>query len=457
MAKRKDRPPSPSARRLHEVDHLVVGGGLAGLYCAWRHLRRHPGSRVAVLEAAARVGGRARTIRFGGRQVPGGAGVGRKRDRRLIALARALGVPLRAFPGRIRHTASLAPDARRLPQALRKVKRAADALRAGKLRRRERAGSAGAGPLMRREETTFRALLRRALGPDQARRFVRAMGFSDDMEADAPETQRAYGFEDNWRTMLKYGVPWNRLAEALARDIRRRGGRVLTGARAVALRRAASAIPSGGAALPPWEVVIAEPKARAAARWRSPCVVLALTSPAAAALLAGARDPRAGRTARAIRRYVAPQSFLYAYAVVRRGAAERAMREAFPAYTTTGGAIQKVIPMGGRVYMVAYADNRNARRLAAAGKGGARCPAIEAQVRRLGGVRHEGPLFESCVVRFIEVGTHYFLPQASGSRRQWARQLRAMLPAGLQLVGEAWSEQQGWVEGALQSVEAAFP
>ncbi len=43
------------------ADLVIVGAGIAGLYCAWRYLEKNPGGRVVVLERLNRPGGRLQT------------------------------------------------------------------------------------------------------------------------------------------------------------------------------------------------------------------------------------------------------------------------------------------------------------------------------------------------------------------------------------------------------------
>jgi phytoene dehydrogenase-like protein len=43
------------------ADLLIVGAGIAGLYCAWRYLEKNPGHRVVIVERLNRTGGRLQT------------------------------------------------------------------------------------------------------------------------------------------------------------------------------------------------------------------------------------------------------------------------------------------------------------------------------------------------------------------------------------------------------------
>ncbi|HEX6368619.1 MAG TPA: FAD-dependent oxidoreductase [Longimicrobium sp.] len=43
------------------ADLIIVGAGMAGLYCAWRYLEKNPGQRVVILERLNRPGGRLQT------------------------------------------------------------------------------------------------------------------------------------------------------------------------------------------------------------------------------------------------------------------------------------------------------------------------------------------------------------------------------------------------------------
>ena len=58
-----------------EYDLCVVGAGVAGLYAAYEWKKRNPNGSFVIVEATTRAGGRILTNKFGGIEVPLGAGI----------------------------------------------------------------------------------------------------------------------------------------------------------------------------------------------------------------------------------------------------------------------------------------------------------------------------------------------------------------------------------------------
>ena len=115
------------------------------------------------------------------------------------------------------------------------------------------------------------------------------------------------------------------------------------------------------------------------------------------------------------------------------------------------GPLQKIIPMGKGVYMVAYADNEHAIALKSHMKD------KEYIARQL----EKALQLEHCVLTVSDlqdyywpIGTHYYKPLNKGlydSREAFIALAQNPEP-GIRVVGEAVSRMQGWTEGALMSV-----
>ena len=79
-------------------DVIIIGGGIAGLYSAYKMKELDPSVNLLLVEAEDHLGGRAGNYNFHGQSVPIGAGVGRKKkDKLLIKLLDKLKIKYRDF------------------------------------------------------------------------------------------------------------------------------------------------------------------------------------------------------------------------------------------------------------------------------------------------------------------------------------------------------------------------
>ena len=79
-------------------DYVIVGGGIAGLYTAYRLSRSKSQVRLVILEKENQIGGRAGNQVFYGANILSGAGIGRKRkDKLLLSLMRKFRIPIRFY------------------------------------------------------------------------------------------------------------------------------------------------------------------------------------------------------------------------------------------------------------------------------------------------------------------------------------------------------------------------
>lgn len=99
--------------------------------------------------------------------------------------------------------------------------------------------------------------------------------------------------------------------------------------------------------------------------------------------------------------------------------------------------------------MIAYCDNANAVRLHNTSKS-----AYAMLVERALGIPRGTLNIMGLREVFWNTGTHYYgpLPSRFHSRREFLEEAQRPM-TGILVVGEAVSRYQGWVEGALESVE----
>jgi len=71
---------------------LIIGGGIAGLYCAYKLSEKYPGTSITVVESDTELGGRIRTQKTPGFTVEKGAARFSGNHRRLLKLIRDMGL-----------------------------------------------------------------------------------------------------------------------------------------------------------------------------------------------------------------------------------------------------------------------------------------------------------------------------------------------------------------------------
>jgi glycine/D-amino acid oxidase-like deaminating enzyme len=409
-------------------DAVIVGGGLAGLYTAFR---LPPTARVAIVEREATLGGRARVQQFAGATVPSGAGIGRKaKDVRLQALAAALNVPVTEFP--VVHTYARGLHCTDASEMFGAVKAAWQQQRQRQRQRQDQ--RQGGDRDAAQPPVTFAAFAKSVLGAEAYARFVTCSGFTDYERADAADVVFNYGFEDNSGMWTGLAVPWAKLIEALRKHLVSHRNCVIVSPCAATkvlwshLRGA-------------FGVAVTEASGRHGFL-RARAVVLATDIHTVRALLPN----------QPLYRHVHSQPFTRLYAEFR-GRSAKVMQAAIKGVTAVPGPLQKIIRMTDTVFMVAYADNASAVDVA----------------RRVGNPQAIAHLLEDSLglarnsltihrLRdiYFRAGTHYNDPGLA-VHPAFSRDALQCPHPGLFVVGEAVAVHQGWVEGALESVDAVLP
>ena len=411
-----------------EADYVIVGAGLAGLYAAYKLRKAAPTASILVLEADTHPGGRAAMARFGKTNVVLGAGIGRAhKDVLLTSLLKELKVPFGTFP--ITH--HYGPGVTNAPNV------AKDVLALQKVYTSNSKAS--------RATSTFEGFAKAQFGEAKAAAFFESLSYTDMLQEDAGEVLQHYGLDDNYdgpgpTKAIGMYLSWSDLVQALIAKI---------GKQSVIYNATVTRIQTG----PRGTKVI---RANGATYTATTKLILAITQPTLRALLP--KEPAY--------KQIGVNTFLRAYAKVS-PASRPILAAAAPGYTVVKAPLQKIIPINpaAGIYMVAYSDNASADALR---------PHLQntAPNRRFWARRVEAALglekgaleIEACMGKYWDVGTHYAKPGFADVKPGFASAKTATaffnhaqhpLPNVI-VVGEVVSaKNRGWVEGALESVEAA--
>jgi 2-polyprenyl-6-methoxyphenol hydroxylase-like FAD-dependent oxidoreductase len=411
---------------LLELDVLIVGGGIAGLYCAYLCRKYRPEWRMLVVEKNPTVGGRMGTYSFHGVPVATGAGIGRqKKDKRLQRLLHTLQIPTTAFTAGNGFSAELSDN------NLCHVKELYAFLKETYRQEEEE-------QQQQEKDKTFKEFAQPLLGAKAYRQFVVCAGYSDYERAGAADVFAHYGFEDNYAPFAAIGVPWQRLLDQLVGAIGAR--HILTGAKVVRIE--------------PLEEEEEEEeasylvKANDGSSYRCRKVVLATTVEVVRRLLPSMN----------IYKQIHAQPFLRIYGKFTKASIAR-MKEYMRGQRTVvvTGPIHKIITINeaAGVYMIAYTDNAGALALKKY-KEARLCRLLEKALSAPPNTLN----LVSMVSFYWPVGTHYYGPLKFNTKTNTKTKTRAAFIRAAQrprknlfVGGEMLSLHQGWVEGALESID----
>lgn len=510
-------------------DYIIIGAGITGLYAAHR-IRQHadPSTRILVLEAGCRIGGRMAMVDFHGVKIEPGAGIGRlEKDRALSGLLEELGIKWSEFPvshnySPVSYNSELTNDGiNPKKRILRLVGRDAQKIdlpqptpklptpdwikkQVGKLRVAYKKNQA---------TTTFHAFAQKVLGRRGYKQLVLALGYTDYEKEDVAETLFNYGLDDLYSHWTGMGIDWQELMDSLVEhsfaDIQLniqaqqitwdpttkyftintvKPDRVITkssqhgittqkripssnkGKTLKTITHSPHKIPN----LPTSNSIGCQSgiglKLNNSARqqeFRGRKVLIATTIGPARELVSDFMTQQGLRVPVHLSG-VAAQSFLRIYGHFT-GTNYEVMQKYCQHTQVVPGGYHRVIPMGSGdggksgVYMIVYTDNRaadnlehlhvnttdNRQQLATGLKSALGIPAeTSLEIAEILGY-------------FWREGTHYYTPlnhRKFGTRDEFLAKVQRPMgtQGGLFLAGEAFSRQQGWTEGALESVDAVL-
>ena len=277
---------------------------------------------------------------------------------------------------------------------------------------------------------TFKEFALSVINTSTYNAFCTVAGYTDYENEDANDTLFHYGFEDNLDEWTGFYVPWKKIMTKLADYIGY--DRILTNTNVTQLRRTHR----GG-----FRISFSDGFHTFSKR-----VVLATTIDAVRRLVPVQ-----------LKRYkqIKGQPFLRLYAKCTPESA-RLLSQHVKGMTIVGGPLQKILPINPKegIYMISYSDNTNASNLSY-------FTTDTANHRRMFSILIEHALqlpsrsieLTHIMGIYWKIGTHYYTPNpVKETRLEFIHKVQRPLQ-NLFVVGEMVSLNQGWVEGALQSVQ----
>lgn len=384
-------------------DFIIIGGGLAGLYMAYL-LRTTTNASFIVLEKSNRFGGRAYNEKFAGVSVPTGAGIGRKvPDQLLLKLMKQLDLPIKFFP--VEHHYSPRVESVDIDWRFDQLKSVVS-------------------PFIR---DTFKSVASQIWGKDNYNNFLIYNGYRDMEQEDIQETLTNYRIKDNYKKWTGFNVDWNMLVKRLSNHI---------GLHRLFINQSIHQIHREHDGF-----IIRTPQ-----RIYDCKQIIFATPPEVIEHFFGFVPG-----IRMLYSNIGTQPFLRTYVQFDAPSTE-IIKHYIQGTTIVSNLLQKIIPIqpDKGIYMIAYSDNRNA-------VNGSRLTA-EQIVQKLSqefNIRTGTPLHILHLQHYFwKIGTHYYKPlhPRFSNRLQFIRAAQQPLK-DVYVIGDWISRNQGWVEGALESVQ----
>ena len=399
-----------STMKANYYDVIIVGSGIAGLYSAYNIKQMSSKTSFMVLEKYKKqwIGGRLNNEEFYGTTVVTGAGIGRKeKDYLLVELLDKMGVKYSDFDINmnyiVKKRVAIGPIVKELRQEYRRQSE----------------------PV-----TTFRHFAKGYLGATLYNDFITNVGYTDYEDEDAYQTLYKYGMDDNSAGWTGLSIPWHQLIQKLVHTIGSQNVRASNNVESIVKVQD--------------KPCLFELTTEKGVKYYCGKVIIATTITGIHKLLPQYK----------IYNQIKPQPFLRLYAKFPKASA-LIMRQLVPTYTIVSGPLQKIIPMSldKGVYMIAYSDNKNALLLKDHLENNAKnrdffCDLLEKTL----GIPTNTLQITALLNFYWPVGTHYYTPLDHKFRREFIDKAQHPMPNML-VVGEVVAENQGWTEGALDSVK----
>ncbi len=401
---------------LSYYDIIIIGSGMAGLYSAYNIKNISPSTTFLILEKNPKklIGGRAGNEMFYDTRIVTGAGIGRKqKDKLLLNLVKELDIPFNFF--------KVNPNYSKLVDKV-DINKIMDILKAKykKISNDEKS-------------LTFSQFAKSVLGLELYKKFIVSAGYTDYENEDVEETLYHYGMEDNACCWEGFSFSWNDLVFKLYNSIgpeHFKFNSIVTKISKLKLHPIVYTVETNGGG-----------------KYYARKVIIAGTIQTIRTLLPTYQ----------IYNQIESQPFLRLYGKFSNSSIP-IMKKYIQGYTVLPGPLQKIIPMDADkgVYMIAYNDNANTIAFKNHLKNNETNRELFAQFLEASiGIPKNSLQLIAIKDYYWSDGTHYYKPlnkKKYKSREEFVH-LAQNPTNGIVVVGEVVSRNQGWVEGALESVK----
>jgi hypothetical protein len=395
-------------------DIIIIGSGMSGLYSAYNIKNTSPKTSFLILEKYKKnwIGGRTSNEQFYGAEIVTGAGIGRKhKDKLLYKLITDLHI--QTYEYNIDPMYSKMINHVDIKKILIHLKNQYKKFKANR-------------PL------TFKQFATNILGEKLYKKFIISAGYTDYENEDVFETLYYYGMDDNACCWKAFHVPWRKMVMKLYDYIGHTHFQFSCNVQSIEQIQNTPC---------KFKIYIDN-----GLQYLCNRVIIATTIDTIQNLLPD----------HSIYNLIKGQPFLRLYAKFTKQSAE-IMKHYVKGFTFVPGPLQRIIPIdiNNGIYMIAYNDNNNTIALKNYLKNTKQNRKLYETLLELSlGIPNNSLHIIALKDFYWPIGTHYYTPldESYASREQFID--KAQHPKkGILVVGEVVSRNQGWTEGALESVK----
>lgn len=402
-------------------DIIIIGGGIAGLYSALKIKNYNLNKRFLILEKNSKkyLGGRVGNDKFYNTKIVTGAGIGRKKkDKLLLSLLRYFNFPI--ITNNVKPNYSLKLNVLDVNNIMKQLKN--EYIKNNK------------------PSTTFKQFALKYLGYEKYKDFILSAGYTDFENEDVYETLYHYGMDDNSCCWESFSVPWSDLINSLYREIGESHFLFNNEVKKIEYNIDKK---DNSSYIYNYKVITN----KNITGYKCNKIIVATEIKTLQKIF---NLP--------IYREICSQPFLRLYSKFSQKSIP-ILKEYVKGYTFLPGPLQKIIPMNpdNGVYMLAYNDNKNTEKVIKIleYKNNVKKYLANLLKKSLDIPDIEEIKIDALKVYFWEQGTHFYLPLDKKkfiSREKFIYQSQHPYN-NIIVVGEVVSRNQGWVEGALESVK----